>query len=149
MKIGRKLCSYRKYQKIEPNNYQKSVSLDNPLQNIWNKARKSSKTGQDWKRLISPFARLLIYFSNIFLLHFLTLNIKFFSNLWGDSYKMFVVLDAKFQFVCDKLDLYKSIEKSQNIITTTVASAAKFPCFPCVLSPNFLIFRDKEKDDEE
>lgn len=57
---------------------------------------------------------------------------------------MFVVLDAKFRFVCDKLDLYKSIEKSQNIITTTVASAAKFPCFPCVLSPNFLIFRDKE-----
>ena len=31
----------------------------NPEQNIWNKVKKSSKIGEDWKHLISNFACFL------------------------------------------------------------------------------------------
>ena len=39
---------------------QKSVSPDNPMQNIWKKLEKPSNTGQDKESLISTFACFLI-----------------------------------------------------------------------------------------
>ena len=40
----------------ESSNGQKFVCLDNPGQNIWQKLKKSSKIGQDFKNLLSNFA---------------------------------------------------------------------------------------------
>ena len=42
-----------------PSYSQKFVCSDNPGQNIWQKVKKSSKIGQDFKKLISTFACLL------------------------------------------------------------------------------------------
>ena len=42
--------------KTGPSQDQEIVCSDNPMQNIWNKLEKPSKTGQDKKSLISTFA---------------------------------------------------------------------------------------------
>ena len=42
-----------------PSYDQKVVCADNPGQNIWNKVKKFSKIGQDFKNLLSNFACFL------------------------------------------------------------------------------------------
>ena len=44
---------------------QNFVCSDNPVQSIWNKKEKSSKTGQDKKSLISTFACILIAIAKV------------------------------------------------------------------------------------
>ena len=44
---------------------QKFVCSDNPGQNIWHKVKKYSKTGQDYKNLISDFACFLTAFVKV------------------------------------------------------------------------------------
>ena len=44
---------------------QNFVCSDNPVQSIWNKKEKSSKTGQDKKSLVSTFACILIAIAKV------------------------------------------------------------------------------------
>ena len=55
MQNVKKLKSEEDWDELRP----KILCLGNPMQNIWNKLEKSSKTGQDKKSLISTFACFL------------------------------------------------------------------------------------------
>ena len=99
----------------------KEASSYNPMQNIWNKLEKSSKTGQDkksWYLLLRVFGLLLPKFnfwkgdwalgyvstqiwdfSNISLFPKI-LSLKSFDNLWGNSHTKFAILDITFRFTC-------------------------------------------------
>ena len=43
---------------------------------------------------------------DIFLIFPKILSLKSFSNLWGNLYTKFAMLDIKFPFICGELDLY-------------------------------------------
>ena len=125
--------------------------------NIWNNVRKSSNVGPTkgfdiyfCLRFVLTYYQSLIsrdwalsyvstqiwdlsnvswyFFSNIFLI-----NLKSFSNSWGNLFTNFVIIDIKLCFTCGKSDLYWNIVKFRNIMARIV-----WEFFAC--SPQFLRF---------
>ena len=85
---------------------------------IWNRVRKSSNIGQDYKTLISVSAYLLTAIDNFFFwkgeyvhlnlklfwyfLIFRDLRRKYFGNLWGSSNTKFVILSGSILVVANR-----------------------------------------------
>ena len=108
------------------------------MQNIWNKLKKASKTGQDkkvWYLLLRVFRMLLPKFNfwrgdrtlgyvstiiwdfpNIFFIP-KVLILMLFSNSWGNSCTKFAILDILFRFTCGWSSLYWNIVKFQIVWT--------------------------------
>ena len=108
------------YIREQRNSYNKLQSQ----QNIWNKVKKSSKIGQDYKILISDFAYFLRATAKNFWKGDWAMspsNLRFFMSRSafseGNFYANFVKLEIKFRFSCGKWDLYQIISKFQNIMT--------------------------------
>ena len=112
-------------------------SLKNdPRENVRNKVKKSSKTGQDQKTLISAFCIISDNYYWTFIsvretrhwtvsLFAKILSFKLFGNSSSNSYTMFFILDIKFPFTfgkiqptltCCKVPKYYVQECSFNII---------------------------------